>query len=149
MDDNVSKFTFSCLPDYPSMRLHMIFVLVRSHKPFVAQVAVKTEFASMLSHVIIATSPRTKYSTTCSANVLPCWLQTCRFWMVNRMAFWSFVWKTLLGPRPKPHHDLHFLLLVCKPADYTWKLNLRPGLNLAAFTYILKKVAVSSANGLS
>ena len=30
---------------------------------------------------------------------------------------WSFVRKTLLGPRPKPH-----LKLACNPADYTCKL---------------------------
>ena len=30
---------------------------------------------------------------------------------------WSFVRKTLLGPRPKPH-----LKLACKPVDYTCKL---------------------------
>ena len=25
--------------------------------------------------------------------------------------YWSFVWKTLLGGSPKPHHDLHFVVL--------------------------------------
>ena len=35
--------------------------------------------------------------------------------------YWSFVWKTLLGPRPKLHHDLHFFCL-CKPAVYTCNL---------------------------
>ena len=33
----------------------------------------------------------------------------CIFLMNNN--YWSFVWKTLLGPRPKLHHDLHVFCL--------------------------------------
>ena len=35
--------------------------------------------------------------------------------------YWSFVWKTLLGASPKPHHDLHFVVLcvICQFTQFT------------------------------
>ena len=35
---------------------------------------------------------------------------------VNLSCYWSFIWKTLLGPRPKLHHDLHVfcLCVICQ-----------------------------------
>ena len=35
---------------------------------------------------------------------------------------WSFVWKTLLGPRPKLHHDLHvFCCVICQFTHVNWQ----------------------------